>query len=203
MVQISVPAPSPARVRVQCRAFARSSRNLPAPGAACFGELDPPAPVADFEKRDPAEINLMQCRQVLPIEHVFPNPVDPGADLGIYRSKGECRGGPRVEHDRQGLRPSIFWKFTGSKRLISRKQLADRAEKFHFRAPPFGLPLGLAPRRCCSCARSENCRCCAGSPRPFPATIAGTRSFTVPIADRGPGYRVRWRPHADPALADR
>jgi hypothetical protein len=116
----------------------------PTPGADSFGELDPPAPVADFKKRDRSKINLVERWQVLPIEQVLPYAIDPGADLaGIYRAKGErCRDPELGAIDRHsGLQSS--GEVTGSEPLISQKQLADRAEKFHFRAPLFGLPLGI------------------------------------------------------------
>jgi hypothetical protein len=46
-----------------------------------FAELDPPAQATGFDKPDVVEKNLVQCWQVLPIEHVFPNSIDPDPDL--------------------------------------------------------------------------------------------------------------------------
>jgi len=49
--------------------------------AGIFRQYDPPSPIADLDQLDRIEIQLVQYRQMLPIEHIFPDALDAGTDL--------------------------------------------------------------------------------------------------------------------------
>jgi hypothetical protein len=86
--------PGPFCPRAVClRGCARNSGSSPAGASERFGELSPPAQ-SPISTSTTALKNLVQGRQVLPIEYVFSDPVDPntglaGIDLGEYERSGD------------------------------------------------------------------------------------------------------------------
>jgi hypothetical protein len=51
--------------------------------ARSLRQSDPPTPAADFDKLDGVEIDLVQNREMLPVEYIFPNAFDPDANLAL------------------------------------------------------------------------------------------------------------------------
>ena len=58
-------------------------KNAPIGRARLFCELEPPTPAADLQQLDMIEVIAVQYREMLPVEDVFPDALDPGSNLPL------------------------------------------------------------------------------------------------------------------------